>query len=124
MAVTTNSSPLVASIDQLEETFHAGSKPRDAWRIGVEYEKPVVDAVTGEAVPYEGDRGIGRILETLRDRFPPWNPVYEESNVIALEDGRSSITLEPGGQLEMSGQQCDSLHCANDELRRHVREIL
>jgi glutamate--cysteine ligase len=124
MAVSTNSSPLVTSIDQLEATFHAGSKPRDAWRIGVEYEKPVVDAVTGEAVPYEGDRGIGRILETLRDRFPPWNPVYEESNIIALEDGRSSITLEPGGQLEMSGQQCDSLHCANEELRRHVREIL
>ena len=124
MALDSTTSPRITSIDQLEETFHAGSKPRDAWRIGVEYEKPVVDAATGEAVPYEGARGIGRVLETLRDRFPPWSPIYEGSNVIALEDGRSSITLEPGGQLEMSGQQCDSLHCANEELRRHVREVL
>ncbi|HXC50732.1 MAG TPA: glutamate--cysteine ligase [Candidatus Limnocylindrales bacterium] len=124
MAVSSNSSPLVTSIDELEATFHAGGKPRDAWRIGVEYEKPVVDAVTGEAVPYEGERGIGRVLESLRDRFPPWKPVYEDTSVIALEDGLSSITLEPGGQLEMSGQQCDSLHCAYEELRRHVREIL
>jgi glutamate--cysteine ligase len=117
-------SPLVGSIDDLEATFHDGSKPREEWRIGVEYEKPVVDAKTGEAVPYDGERGIGAILSSLQARFPAWNSVHEGSNVIALEDGRSSITLEPGGQLEMSGQQCDSLHCANEELRRHVREIL
>lgn len=124
MALSANTSPLITGIDQLEATFHAGGKPRDAWKIGVEYEKPVVDALTGEAVPFEGPRGIGRVLETLRDRFPSWKAVYEDGNMIALEDGLSSITLEPGGQLEMSGQQCDSLHCANEELRRHVREIL
>jgi glutamate--cysteine ligase len=118
------SSPLVGSIDDLEATFHSGSKPREDWRIGVEYEKPVVDAKTGEAVPYGGERGIGAILSSLHERFPSWQAVHEGSNVIALEDGRSSITLEPGGQLEMSGQQCDSLHCANEELQRHVREIL
>jgi len=118
------SSPLITDVSELEATFHAGSKPREAWRVGVEYEKPVVDAVTGEAVPYEGDRGIGRVLANLHQRFPRWNPVHEDENVIALGDGLSSITLEPGGQLEMSGQQCDSLHCADEELRRHVREIL
>jgi glutamate--cysteine ligase len=121
---TENSSPLVGSIDDLEATFHHGAKPREDWRIGVEYEKPVVDAKTGEAVPYEGERGIGAILASLHERFPSWNCVYEGSNIIALQDGRASITLEPGGQLEMSGQQCDSLHCANEELQRHVREIL
>lgn len=124
MASQTESSPLVRNIDDLEATFHAGAKPRDTWRIGVEYEKPVVDARTGEAVPYEGDRGIGRILAELTGRFPQWKPVREGTNVIALEDGRASITLEPGGQLEMSGEQCGSLHCAKDELDRHVREIL
>jgi glutamate--cysteine ligase len=118
------SSPLVGSIDDLEATFHHGAKPREEWRIGVEYEKPVVDAKSGEAVPYEGERGIGAILSSLHERFPAWQSVYEGASVIALEDGRSSITLEPGGQLEMSGQQCDSLHCANEELQRHVREIL
>jgi glutamate--cysteine ligase len=118
------SSPLVGSIDELEATFHDGAKPREEWRIGVEYEKPVVDAKSGEAVPYEGERGIGAILASLHERFSTWQGVYEGPSVIALEDGRSSITLEPGGQLEMSGQQCDSLHCANEELQRHVREIL
>lgn len=124
MGSDAETSPLITGIGDLEATFHAGAKPREAWRVGVEYEKPVVDAVTGEAVPYEGDRGIGRALANLHERFPQWNPVYEDANVIALEDGLSSITLEPGGQLEMSGQQCDSLHCADEELQRHVREIL
>jgi glutamate--cysteine ligase len=124
VAADNETSPLVRSIDDLEATFHAGAKPREAWRIGVEYEKPVVDARSGEAVPYEGERGIGRILAELASRFPQWRPVHEGPNVIALEDGRSSITLEPGGQLEMSGEQCDSLHCAKGELDRHVREIL
>ena len=117
-------SPFVKSIDELEATFHAGAKPREAWRVGVEYEKPVVDATTGEAVPYAGSRGIGRILEEMQARFPTWKPVHEGPNVIALADGLSSITLEPGGQLEMSGQQCESLHCAHEELMRHVAEIV
>jgi len=124
VAIDASNSPLITGIDDLESTFHAGAKPREAWRIGVEYEKPVVDARSGEAVPYDGERGIGRLLQTLHERFPRWNPVHEGPNIIALEDGRSSITLEPGGQFEMSGQQCDSLHCANDELQRHKREIL
>lgn len=123
-APTKEASQPIRSIDELEATFHAGAKPRDAWRIGVEYEKPVVDARTGEAVSYEAQNGIGRLLESIGERFPQWEPVREGSNVIALKDGLSSITLEPGGQLEMSGQQCESLHCANDELQRHVREIL
>lgn len=124
MASSIQASPLVRSIDELEATFHAGAKPPESWKIGVEYEKPVVDARTGEAVPYEGERGIGRILDELAARFPQWRPVHEGPHVVALEDGRASITLEPGGQLEMSGEQCASLHCAKDELDRHVREIL
>ena len=124
MASDPSSSPRIQSIDDLEATFHAGSKPRDAWRIGVEYEKPVVDSATGESVPYDGPRGIAALLDGISRESPRWKPVREGNNVIALEDGLASITLEPGGQLEMSGQQCDSLHCANRELEEHVREIL
>lgn len=124
MGPDNEASPLVRNIDELEATFHAGAKPREEWKVGVEYEKPVVDARTGEAVPYDGERGIGRILAELSSRFPQWKPVLEGDHVIALSDGRASITLEPGGQLEMSGEQCGSLHCAKDELDRHVREIL
>lgn len=116
-------SPFVESIDQLEETFHAGATPRADWKIGVEYEKPVVRRSDGEALPYEGPAGIGALLEAIKDRGD-WEGVYEGPNLIALADGRASITLEPGGQLEMSGEQCDSLHCAKEELDRHVEEIL
>lgn len=118
------SSPLVRSIDDLEAYFHAGSKPRDAWRVGVEYEKPVVDASNGEAVPYDGPRGIRRLLEEMQARSAHWEGVHEGDRLIALKDGLASITLEPGGQFEMSGQQCESLHCVNEELQRHVAEIL
>ena len=86
MAQDAASSPLITGIDDLEATFHAGAKPRDAWRIGVEYEKPVVDARSGEAVPYDGERGIGQLLQSLHERFPQWNPVREGPNIIALED--------------------------------------
>ncbi len=117
-------SQAIRSRSQLEQYFHAGGKQRDDWRIGVEYEKPVVDAATGESVSYDGDRGIGRLLEAMLKRSCRWEGVYEVGNLIALRDGKSSITLEPGGQLEMSGQQCDSLHCVDEELGRHVEEIL
>jgi glutamate--cysteine ligase len=116
-------SPEVRSLDDLEHYFHAGAKDRADWKIGVEYEKPVVFRETGEATPYEGPRGIGALLAGIRDRFE-WEPVYEDGNLIALRDANASITLEPGGQLEMSGQQCDSLHCAAEELRQHVEQIL
>jgi len=124
MATDARLSAPVRSVDDLEATFHAGAKALDQWRIGVEYEKPVVDAASGDSVAYEGPRGIGSLLAGLRDRFPQWSAVMEGPNIVALEDGLSSITLEPGGQLEMSGQQCDSLHCAHEELQRHVGEIV
>ncbi len=119
-----SSSPIVRSAEDLEAYFHAGSKPREAWRVGVEYEKPVVDASTGEGVPYDGPRGIRRLLEEILEHSKHWEGVYEDGALIALSDGLASITLEPGGQFEMSGQQCESLHCVNDELQRHVDEIL
>jgi glutamate--cysteine ligase len=122
-APSPGSSPEISSIDQLEATFHSGAKPRSDWKIGVEYEKPVVRRDTGEAVPYEGPGGIGALLTGLKEGGD-WEGVYEEGNLIALGNGRASVTLEPGGQLELSGETCDSLHCAQEELERHVDEIL
>lgn len=116
-------SPEVRSLEDLEHYFHAGAKSRALWKIGVEHEKPVVFRETGDAVPYEGPRGIGQLLAGLQERFA-WQPVFEDDLLIALRDEGASITLEPGGQLEMSGQQCESLHCASEELHVHVRQIL
>ncbi len=117
-------SPEIDSVDQLEEYFQRGCKPRENWKIGVEYEKPVVAADTGESVPYEGERGIGRLLGEMLERYEQWRGVHEGDALIALRDGKASITLEPGGQFEMSGQQCDSLHCVNQELHQHIEEIV
>jgi glutamate--cysteine ligase len=116
-------SPEITSIDQLEATFHDGASQPSDWKIGVEYEKPVVDKKTGEAVPYEGPGGIGALLAALKDNGK-WEGLYEDDHLIALGDGRASITLEPGGQFELSGEICDSLHAAKEELDRHVAEIL
>ncbi|MFQ5351989.1 MAG: glutamate--cysteine ligase, partial [Candidatus Binatia bacterium] len=112
----------IASIDELEAYFHGGCKPRKDWKVGVEYEKPVVYSSTGEAVEYDGTRGIGSLLARMLELYS-WSPVYENGKLIALRDGTASITLEPGGQFELSGEVCDSLHCADDELKRHVAEI-
>lgn len=124
MAESVLNSPPIRNRDELEAYFHEGSKDRSQWKIGVEYEKPVVDLRDGNSVAYEGDRGIGALLNTMREASNRWRGVYDGDDLIALEDGQASITLEPGGQLEMSGRLCDSLHCAQQELDEHVEEIL
>ncbi len=112
----------IESVDQLIEQLHRAGKPRDRWMIGTEYEKLAVDARTGAAVPYSGPRGIEVVLRELADRFG-WEPKDEEGHVVALLRDGASITLEPGGQVELSGKQCDSLHCTYDEMMTHVREL-
>lgn len=109
----------VTSEAQLEEYFERGCRPRSDRKIGVEYETPIVDAASGEAVAYDGPRGVSAVLSALCT-LTGWDPVAEDGNLIALRGTDASITLEPGGQLEMSGEQCESLHCADRELRKHV----
>jgi glutamate--cysteine ligase len=112
----------IESVDQLVEQMHLAGKPRDRWMIGTEYEKVAVDARTGKAIGYSGPRGIEVVLRALAERFG-WEPKEDEGHVIALARDGASITLEPGGQVELSGQQCRSLHCTYDELMTHVHEL-
>lgn len=109
--------------EQLVAEFHAAGKPRAQWRIGTEYEKLTVDARTGKAAPFAGPRGIERLLRMLAERFG-WEPREEEGAVIALARDGVSITLEPGGQLELAGQPLATLHEAHDEVATHVRELV
>ncbi len=109
--------------DALIDYFAAGAKPRSQWRVGTEYEKVGVDRATGRAARYFGPRGIEAVLRRLADRFG-WTPRFEGQHVIALEGRKATITLEPGGQLELSGEACDSIHCAHAELTQHVNEIV
>src|SRR5713101_6475925 len=113
----------VSRRDALIAYFEGGAKPRSEWRIGTEYEKIGVDRKTGRAARYYGPRGIEAVLRRLADRFA-WIPRLEGEHVIALEGRRATITLEPGGQLELSGEACDSIHCAHEELSEHVNEIV
>lgn len=107
---------------QLIAYLEAGCKPREQWRVGTEHEKFVYRLDDLRPSPYEGPGGIRAFLEGLR-RFG-WQPVYEGDNLIALVKGRCcSITLEPGGQLELSGEPLENLHQSCDEVHEHLRQV-
>ncbi|MEX0804229.1 MAG: glutamate--cysteine ligase [Candidatus Binatia bacterium] len=109
--------------EELEEYFHNAGKPRDRWRVGTEYEKVGIDCTTGKAIPYSGPRGVESILKELIDRFG-WEPEEQDGHIIALSRDKAQITLEPGGQIELSGEPCDSIHCTYAEFTQHIRELL
>jgi glutamate--cysteine ligase len=106
---------------QLVEYFEAGCKPRPDWRIGTEHEKFVFDLKTLRTVSYEQPNGIGAMLRGLQ-RFG-WQPVEEHGNVIALAMEGCSITLEPGGQFELSGAPLRSIHDTCAEVGRHLQQV-
>jgi glutamate--cysteine ligase len=109
--------------EQLVEYFETGCKPEADWRIGTEYEKVAVRRADACAVPFSGSRGIERLLTELATRYG-WVPLFEDGRTVALRGEKASITLEPGGQLELSGEVCDSVHCAQAEFARHIDEIV
>ena len=113
----------IESIDQLVEQLHRAGKPRERWKIGTEYEKVAVERATGKAAPFSGRRGIEAVLRGLAARYH-WEPKEEDGHVIALARDGASITLEPGAQLELSGEQCSTIHCTHGELATHVREVV
>ncbi|MBV9555166.1 MAG: glutamate--cysteine ligase [Alphaproteobacteria bacterium] len=107
---------------QLVEYHASGTKPPAAWRVGTEHEKFVFRKSDLRRAPYEGPDGIGALLEGLL-RFG-WEPVREAGNIIALEnDARCSITLEPGGQFELSGAPLETIHQTCDEVHEHLRQV-
>ena len=108
---------------QLIEYFAGAVKPQSEWRIGTEYEKVAVRREDARAVSFSGPRGIERLLAELAGRFG-WVPLHEDGRIVALRGEKASITLEPGGQLELSGEVCDSVHCAQAEFARHIDEIV
>jgi len=111
----------ITNKQQLVEWFEAGSKPRSDWRIGTEHEKFVFDLKTLRTVSYEQPNGIGALLRGLQ-RFG-WQPVEEHGNVIALLMDKCSITLEPGGQFELSGAPLRSIHETCAEVGRHLSQV-
>ena len=114
----------IESKDQLIGYFAAGEKPKSAWRIGTEHEKFAFLTDTLKPVPYDGPRSIRKLLEGLRDRFG-WDGVYEGEHIIALSDpkGLANISLEPGGQFELSGAPLESVHDTCMEVNEHLQQV-
>ena len=108
--------------EQLADYLSAGCKPASEWRIGTEHEK--FGYLTDNKLPlaYEGERSVKAMLEGLRDSFG-WSPVLEAGNIIGLTKNGANVSLEPGGQLELSGAPLETIHETAAELDSHLREV-
>ncbi len=117
-----------APLDDLEpvyDYFRSGEKPRAAFRIGTEHEKFGFLRADHAPLPYEGPRGIEAILNAIADdpadeAQAGWQKVQEDGRTIALLKDRASISLEPGGQLELSGAPLQTLHETCEEVGEHL----
>ena len=110
----------ITSLRQLAEWFAAGSKPRGAWRIGTEHEKFGFRRSDLAAPPYAPD-GIRAMLEGIAAKG--WEPILDGGQPIGLKRGPASVSLEPGGQFELSGAPMEDLHATRVELAAHLREV-
>ena len=123
MADTKQKAPPLESFRDLVAHLETGPKPdRSTWRIGTEHEKFTFYRDTLGPVPYEGERGIGALLNALADNYG-WERVKEGENTIALVQNGASITLEPGGQFELSGAPLEHLHQTCSETGTHLAQL-
>jgi glutamate--cysteine ligase len=109
----------VEGLQDLLDYFKRAETPREDWRVGTEHEKVGVYADTGDRVPYEGPYGIGALLEKLAPVLG-WDRIEEGGKTIALAHDGASITLEPGGQFELSGAPLRTSRETCQEFNTHV----
>lgn len=114
-------SPIITNKSQMIERLAGGSKPKADWRIGTEHEKIGFCLKKLTPLPYEGSCGIHAMLSGLQ-RFG-WAPVEENGYLIALKRDGASVSLEPGGQLELSGAPLEHVHQTCREVSQHLREV-
>ena len=120
---TTNSTP-IESREQLLEALAGGCKPKEEWRIGTEHEKFGFYKSDFSPVPYEGERGIKALLLGMQAKTN-WEPIVDAGNIIGLAatDGMGAISLEPGGQFELSGAPLKTIHETCRESNRHLADV-
>ena len=124
MSIPQSAGGVIESRDDLVRHLSKGVKPKSAWRIGTEHEKFVYDLKTHKPIPYEGQPGVRQLLEGM-GRFG-WQPVKEGDNIIGNSLNGASLSLEPGGQFELSGAPLKSIHETCAEVNTHLvqtREI-
>ena len=118
---STREDPVIESRDQLVEPMAKGEKPRERWRIGTEHEKFVYRTADHRAPSYNEPGGIHDLLMAMREFG--WEPVEEGGKVIALSGADGAISLEPAGQLELSGAPLENLHQTCAETGRHLEQV-
>ncbi|WP_430401641.1 glutamate--cysteine ligase [Hyphomonas sp.] len=116
------SSTRIESRAELVEYLAAGSKPMADWRIGTEHEKFGFIKDGLRPLPYEGTASIRAMLEGLRDTFG-WEQIVEGGHLIGLKKDGASVSLEPGGQFELSGAPLETIHQTCNEVGRHLEEV-
>ena len=114
----------INSRDELVAWFEAGCKPKGTFRVGTEHEKFVFAVKDHSPVPYGGPRGIRVLLDGMQHLLG-WEPIMEGENIIGLADvtGGGAISLEPGGQFELSGAPVDNVHQTACELFAHLAQV-
>ncbi|MBB3033168.1 glutamate--cysteine ligase [Alteriqipengyuania lutimaris] len=113
--------PVIESRDQLVAPMQNGEKPKADWRIGTEHEKLVYKRGDHHAPSYDEEGGIRDILLSLQDFG--WRPVEEGGKVIAMSGDDGTVSLEPAGQLELSGAPLENLHETCNEAGRHLAQV-
>jgi glutamate--cysteine ligase len=114
----------IGARDELVAWVAEGEKPRRAWRLGTEHEKIPFYRAGHAPVPYEGEAGIRALLDGLSAETG-WEPILDGNAIIGLYDGAGggAISLEPGGQFELSGAPVATIHETAQELTRHMDEV-
>ena len=114
----------IESIDELVAHLAEGNKPREKWRIGTEHEKFPFYVDGNAPVPYGGDRGIRAILEGMQPKLG-WDPIMDAGRIIGLVEptGQGAISLEPGGQFELSGAPLETIHQTCREGNAHLAQV-
>jgi glutamate--cysteine ligase len=113
-------SPPVRGVGDLVSWFRGRERPPSEWKVGLEHEKVPLVAGTIDPVPYEGPRGIGATLRAFGKYG--YRAFEEEGHAIAAEKRGLTVSIEPGGQLELSGRPFQDVHVVADELDRHIEK--
>jgi glutamate--cysteine ligase len=112
--------PITGKADLIADLAR-GCKPVEQWRIGTEHEKFAFRWSDCRPLPYDGPDGIGAVLGGLTEFG--WDGIYEGETLIGLRKGGASVTLEPGGQIELSGAPVANIHQTCDEVNSHLEEV-
>jgi glutamate--cysteine ligase len=120
---TTDQTP-IRSLADMAEYLAAGCKPKEKFRIGTEHEKFVFFTADNSPVPYFGEASISALLNGMRGKTG-WDPIMDGENIIGLAEpsGMGAISLEPGGQFELSGAPLENLHQTCKESNQHLATL-